>query len=117
MTQLTAHSVERRKARQDRRVFERQKTRSTVQTAREKLTSSTGLDRNFEQDTFELFAQAKTSSCLLLAVYTAVIAGALILWSNPIVIVLWATCSICVLCLVRQAHGHQPGSGQQQRHG
>jgi two-component system, cell cycle sensor histidine kinase PleC len=97
MTQLTAHIVNRRKARQDRRVNERLQTRTTIQSAREKLTSSTGLDRTFEQDTFELYAKAKTSACLLLAVYTAVISGALFLWSNPLVIVLWMTCSICAL--------------------
>jgi two-component system, cell cycle sensor histidine kinase PleC len=99
MTELTAHIVDRRKARQDRRDSERLKTRTAIQSAREKLTSTTGLDRTFEDDTLEIYAKAKSSACLLLAVYTAVIAGALFFWSNPIVVVLWLTCSICALSL------------------
>jgi two-component system, cell cycle sensor histidine kinase PleC len=99
MTQLSAHIVDRRKARLDRRTSERLKTRSTVQSAREKLTSATGLDRTFEFDTLEIYAKAKASACLLLAVYTGVIAAALITWSNPIIILLWMACSICALSL------------------
>ncbi|MGL4241512.1 MAG: sensor histidine kinase [Beijerinckiaceae bacterium] len=99
MTELTAHIVDRRKARLDRRTTERMKTRSTVQSAREKLTSTSGLDRTFESDTLELYAQAKGSACLLLAIYTCVIAAALFLWSNPLIIVLWLACSICAMSL------------------
>jgi two-component system cell cycle sensor histidine kinase PleC len=99
MTQLTAHIVDRRKARQDRRDNEKLKTRSAIQSAREQLTSASGLDRTFELDTLELYAKAKGSACLLLAIYTFVIAGALLTWSNPVVIVLWMACSICALSL------------------
>jgi two-component system, cell cycle sensor histidine kinase PleC len=100
MTQLTAHIVERRRARDDRRANERLKTRSAIQSAREKLTSSTGLDRGFEKDTVELYAKAKTSACLLLAIYTAIIASALLVWSSTIVILMWATSAICTLSLI-----------------
>jgi two-component system, cell cycle sensor histidine kinase PleC len=99
MTELTAHIVDRRKARLDRRNMERQKTRTAIQSAREKLTSTTGLDRTFESDTLDIYAKAKTSACLILAVYTAVVAGALLVWANPIVIVMWTACSICALSL------------------
>jgi two-component system, cell cycle sensor histidine kinase PleC len=99
MTQLTAHIVDRRKARQDRRDTEKLRTRSAIQSARDKLTSASGLDRTFESDTLELYAKAKGSACLLLAVYTCVIAAALLTWSNPIVIVLWMACSISALSL------------------
>ncbi len=100
MTQLTAHIVERRKAQDDRRATERQQTRSAIKSAREKLTSATGFDRGFEEDTLNLYAKAKTSACLLLAVYTAVIAGALLVWANALVVSMWLTSALCVLSLI-----------------
>jgi two-component system cell cycle sensor histidine kinase PleC len=99
MTQLTAQIVDRRKARQDRRTTERQRTRSTIQTAREKLTSTTGLDRTFEQDTLELYAKSKGSACLLLAAYTVLVALALAVWGSALVVVVWAACALSALSL------------------
>jgi two-component system, cell cycle sensor histidine kinase PleC len=99
MTQLTAHIVDRRKARQDRRATERQRTKTAIQSAREKLTSTTGLDRSFERDTLELYAKAKGSACLILSAYTLMVAAALLLWGNALVVVLWAACTLCSLSL------------------
>jgi two-component system, cell cycle sensor histidine kinase PleC len=99
MTQLTAHIVDRRKARQDRRDSEKMRTRTAVQSARERLTSTTGLDRSFEDDTLELYAKAKGSACLILIAYTLLVAGALLVWGNALVVVLWAACSVCGLSL------------------
>jgi two-component system, cell cycle sensor histidine kinase PleC len=99
MTQLTAQIVDRRKARQDRRANERQRTRATIQTAREKLTSTTGLDRTFERDTLELYAKSKGSACLVLAGYTILVAAALMMWGSALIIVVWAACALCALSL------------------
>jgi two-component system, cell cycle sensor histidine kinase PleC len=99
MTQLTAHIVDRRKARQDRRATEKQRTRTAIQSTRERLTSTTGLDRTFEGDTLELYAKAKGSACLILSAYTALVAGTLLVWGNALVVILWAACTLCALSL------------------
>jgi two-component system, cell cycle sensor histidine kinase PleC len=99
MTQLTAQIVDRRKARADRRDAERLKTKTAVRSAREKLTSTTGLDRTFESDTLGLYAKTKASACLILGVYTALVAAAMMIWSNALVVVMWMACSICALSL------------------
>jgi two-component system, cell cycle sensor histidine kinase PleC len=114
MTQLTAHIVDRRKASLDRRDSEKLRTRTAVRSARERLTSSTGLDRSFEDDTLELYAKAKGSACLILIAYTLLVAGALLVWGNALVVVLWAACSICGLSLAalqaKRAANHRAGS-------
>jgi two-component system, cell cycle sensor histidine kinase PleC len=98
MTKLTADIVDRRKASEDRRTAERLGRKSTIQSAREKLTSTTGLDRAFELETLRLFAQTKTSSCIMLAVYTALIAASLAIWITPVIPIIW--CAITVSTLV-----------------
>ncbi|MGL4635072.1 MAG: sensor histidine kinase [Beijerinckiaceae bacterium] len=98
MTQLTADIVDRRKAVDDRRKTERVVTRSTIQTAREKLTSTTGLDRAFEHETLRLYAEAKSSGCLILGIYTVLIAVSLAMWLPPVMAVIW--CTTTTSCLV-----------------
>jgi two-component system, cell cycle sensor histidine kinase PleC len=99
MTQLTADIVERKKANETRKAFERRDTKSAIQSAREKLTSSSGLDRSFEIETFKLFANSKISACFTLGVYTALIAFSLTLWVPPHFTLLWcfASCGSLVL--------------------
>jgi two-component system, cell cycle sensor histidine kinase PleC len=99
MTDLTAQIVDRRKARQDRRANERARTKTAIQSTRERLTSTTGLDRSFEGDTLELYAKAKGSACLILSAYTLLVAGALLIWGNALVVILWAACALCSLSL------------------
>jgi two-component system, cell cycle sensor histidine kinase PleC len=98
MTHLTADIVERRKASDDRRAIERLGRKTAVQSAREKLTSATGLDRAFEFETLRLYASTKTSSCIMLSIYTALIAASLTFWVPPIMAILW--CAITVSAIV-----------------
>ncbi len=99
MTQLTADIVERRKATEDRRLMERRGRKSVVQSARERLTSTTGLDRTFDYESLRLFARAKTSSCIILSVYTLMVAAALTVWSAAAFAILWGSVSISALVL------------------
>jgi two-component system, cell cycle sensor histidine kinase PleC len=99
MTQLTADIVERKKAAETRRAFERRDTKSAIQSAREKLTSSSGLDRSFEIETLKLFAQSKISACFTLGVYTALIAISVMLWVPPHFTILWCSAGCCCLVL------------------
>jgi two-component system, cell cycle sensor histidine kinase PleC len=99
MTQLTADLVDRRKASEDRRALERRGRKSTIQSAREKLTSTTGLDLAFEFETLRLFAQGKTTSCIMLTIYTALIATGLIVWVPTVIVIVWAAIAVSAMVL------------------
>ena len=94
MTHLTADIVERRKATEDRRLMERRGRKSVVQSARERLTSTSGLDRTFDFETLRLFARAKTSSCIILSIYTLMVAASLTVWTAAAFAVLWGSVSV-----------------------
>jgi two-component system, cell cycle sensor histidine kinase PleC len=99
MTHLTADIVDRRNATEDRRKIERRGQKSLVQSAREKLTSTTGLDRAFEFETLGLHASAKTSACILLSVYAIAVAASLVFWAAPIIAVLWGSVTVSAVVL------------------
>ena len=99
MTQLTADIVDRRKASEDRRLSERLGRKTTIQSAREKLTSTTGLDRAFEFETLRLFAQGKSTSCIMLAIYTVLIATGLLVWVPAIIAIIWSAIAISAMVL------------------
>ncbi len=99
MTQLTADIVERRKASEDLRLSERRGRKSVVQSARERLTSTTGLDRTFDFETLRLFARAKTSSCIILSAYTLMVAASLTVWAAAVFAILWGSVSVSALVL------------------
>jgi two-component system, cell cycle sensor histidine kinase PleC len=99
MTQLTADIVDQKKAHESRRDHARRDTKNAIQTAREKLTSSSGLDRTFETETLRLFANAKISACFTLGVYSALIALGLCFWVPPVYTLIWGSgsCGVFVL--------------------
>jgi two-component system, cell cycle sensor histidine kinase PleC len=112
MTQLTADIVDRRKASDDRRLSERLGRKTTIQSAREKLTSTTGLDRAFEFETLRLFAQSQTTSCIMLAIYTLLIATGLLVWVPAVIAIIWSAIAISAMVLgtlVSQRFLNQPG--------
>jgi len=94
MTQLTADLVERRKAAEDRRLSERRDRRSAILSARDKLTSAKGLAHAFELETLRLFASTKTSSCILLSIYTCLIGACLTFWVPPVIAILWSAITV-----------------------
>jgi two-component system cell cycle sensor histidine kinase PleC len=99
MTELTADLVDRRKAWEDRRLSERLGRKNAILSAREKLTSATGLDLAFEFETLRLFASAKASSCILLSIYTCLIGACLSFWVPPIIAILWSAITVSSIVL------------------
>jgi two-component system, cell cycle sensor histidine kinase PleC len=89
MTELTSDLVESRNRFEERRVNSRLMTKSALQSAREKLTSATGLDLDFQFDTLKLFALSKVSSCFTLSAYTALIGCSLLAWIPVAFAMLW----------------------------
>jgi two-component system, cell cycle sensor histidine kinase PleC len=99
MTHLTAEIVDRRKASESRRREMRLETRAVMQNTRERLTSSSGLNRSLEIELISIFAKAKISASLILVIYTAAIAAILSSWSGAHMVVLWTATSTCAIVL------------------
>jgi two-component system, cell cycle sensor histidine kinase PleC len=111
MTQLTADIVERRKALEDRRRMERSGTRSAIQSAREQLTSVSGLDRTLEFETIQLYAQAKSGAAIMLCTATILVAAGMLFWVPASMALLWcgmANSAIAVVALMARRFPAQP---------
>ena len=78
MGELTAQMVER--GRSDASSAQRRRVAHDIRTAREKLTSSSGLERTFEYQLVRLFAEYHHGSALLLLALAAAIAAVSTLW-------------------------------------
>jgi two-component system, cell cycle sensor histidine kinase PleC len=103
MTQLTADIVERRKAQEDRRRSEKSGTRTAIQSAREQLTSVTGMDRALEFETIKLYAQAKSGAAILLCTATMLVSAGMLFWVPASMVLLWcgmANASIAIVALM-----------------
>jgi two-component system, cell cycle sensor histidine kinase PleC len=94
MSQLTAEIVERKRQSEAREAAKKLAGKSAIRHARERLTSSTGLNRAFDYDLARLFAQSKATAAVAIAVYTIGIAAALAMWFPVAVAAAWATLAL-----------------------
>jgi two-component system cell cycle sensor histidine kinase PleC len=69
--------------------LQRRKLAQEMRTAREKLTSSVGLERTFEYELLRLFAQYHVSAALLLLVLAGAVAGVAGFWLPAGLVVSW----------------------------
>ncbi len=95
----TAAEIERKQAAAERATKHRRGMQRTVKDAREKVSSSTGLNRAFELELAREFAQNHVSASLALMPFTMVIAGTTLAWSNPLHSLSWLTLALGVLVL------------------
>jgi two-component system cell cycle sensor histidine kinase PleC len=80
MGELTAQIVERGRGPALEGFARRRRLAQDMRTAREKLTSSVGLERSYEYELVRLFAQYHSGSSILLLVLAAGIAGMSTIW-------------------------------------
>jgi two-component system, cell cycle sensor histidine kinase PleC len=99
MSQLTAELVERKRERESRDAARRVALKSAMQDARERLTSSSGLNRAFEFELLRSYAQTKATASVALAVYTLGIAAALKMWYPWAITAFWACLAIAPILL------------------
>lgn len=95
----TAAEIERKQAAADRANLHRRGTQRAVKDAREKISSSTGLNRAFELELAREFAQNHVSASLALMPFTMVIAGTTLAWSDPVRTAGWMTLALGILVL------------------
>src|SRR3712207_466313 len=80
MGELTAQIIQRGRGIGAEEALRRRKLAKDVRAAREKLTSSTGLERAFEYELVRLFAQQRLGASLVLVVLALAMAAASALW-------------------------------------
>jgi two-component system, cell cycle sensor histidine kinase PleC len=90
----TATEIERKQAAAERATRHRRGMQRAVKDAREKITSTSGLNRAFELELAREFAQNHVSASLALLPYTMVIAGTTLSWAAPLHAVAWMTLAI-----------------------
>ena len=89
MSELTAQMVQRGRGAASEGFAERRRLGKEIRAAREKLTSSSGLERTFEFELIRLFAQYHVGSAVLLFVLAAAVAAVATLWLPASVILSW----------------------------
>jgi two-component system cell cycle sensor histidine kinase PleC len=78
----------------------RRRLAQDVRAAREKLTSSTGLERAFETEMVRLFAQYRVGAAIPLFVLAAAIAGAATIWLTMPAALTWLAIVLCAMALM-----------------
>jgi two-component system cell cycle sensor histidine kinase PleC len=78
----------------------RRRVAQDVRAAREKLTSSAGLERAFETELVRLFAQYRVGAAIPLYVLAAAIAGAATTWLPMRVTLVWLALVLCAMTLM-----------------
>ena len=89
MGELTAEMVEQGRGAATGDVAQRRRLAQDIRTAREKLTSSSGLERTFEYQLIRLFAEYHQGSSLLIFGLAAAIAAVSTLWFPPVMTASW----------------------------
>lgn len=89
MTQLTAEMIERGRGADPAETARRRRSASEIRAVRERLTSSTGLQRSFDEELLRLFAQQHRGATLSLVVLAAAIGAAAALWVDVKPLLFW----------------------------
>jgi two-component system, cell cycle sensor histidine kinase PleC len=94
------------KERQQKEIVRKKKLARDVQTAREKLTSVTGLERSFEAELLRLFAQYRVGAGIPMLVLIGAIAATSSLWMPSQHLLVWLTLVLTALCVQTALASH-----------
>ena len=100
MAELTAQMVERGRNPASEDAGRRRQVAKEIRSAREKLTSSTGLERTYEYELVRLFAQYNSGIPILLFALAAAIAAVTTIWVPVVLTIGWASLTAAVLALL-----------------
>jgi two-component system cell cycle sensor histidine kinase PleC len=91
MSDLTPEIIQRGRGADPEDVERRRKTTMEVRAVREKLTSSTGLERAFDRELLRLYAETQRNAATTMLVLAAAIGAASAIWLGAAPVVLWLT--------------------------
>jgi two-component system, cell cycle sensor histidine kinase PleC len=90
MTELTPELIARGHGADPAGAAQRRRAANQMRAVREKLTSSTGLERAFDYELLRLFAQGRANAALPMALLALGVGGTACLWVQPIKVFLWS---------------------------
>jgi two-component system, cell cycle sensor histidine kinase PleC len=96
MTQITAEMIQRGRGAPDPvQVARKRKTALEIKATRERLVSSTGLEKSFDYELLRVYAQQHMSATLPMFVLIAAIAAGSVLWIDVRAMALWLSVVVC----------------------
>ncbi|PSC05763.1 two-component sensor histidine kinase [Alsobacter soli] len=89
MSQLTPEIIQRGRGADPNEIARRRRANRELQATREKLTSTTGLERAFDYELLRQFAETRRNAATVMVLLAAVVGAASSIWISPPLIVLW----------------------------
>ncbi|MFC6048148.1 sensor histidine kinase, partial [Methylobacterium hispanicum] len=99
MSDLTVEMVQRGRGPSTEEVARRRGIARDMRSARERLTSQTGLERAFDYELLRHYAQYRTGAGIPLGLFAIVLAVAASFWTGPLIPVVWAVGVILLVTL------------------
>src|SRR5206468_1172315 len=99
MSDLTVEMVQRGRGPSTEEAARRLGVAREIRSAREKLTSQTGLERAFDYELLRHYAQYRAGAGIPLALFAGVLAAAATFWITPPVAAAWAVCVFLMITL------------------
>jgi two-component system cell cycle sensor histidine kinase PleC len=99
MSDLTAEMVQRGRGPSSEEVARRREVARGVRSVREKLTSTSGLERAFDYELIRIYAEYRSGSGLPQALLGLAVAGASAFWVSPVIAATWALCLVAAALL------------------
>ncbi|KQP72334.1 sensor histidine kinase [Methylobacterium sp. Leaf112] len=99
MPDLTAEMIQRGRGPAAPEAVRRREVAREMRSAREKLTSTSGLERAFDYELVRVYAQYRAGAVIPLALLGLAIAGGSALWVPPPVAAVWAACLLAAVAL------------------
>ncbi|MER2269352.1 sensor histidine kinase [Methylobacterium oxalidis] len=100
MSDLTVEMVQRGRGPSAEEANRRRGIARDMRSAREKLTSATGLERAFDYELLRLYAQYRIGAGIPLGLFAVVMAGASAFWAPPVVAGAWALCIFAAITVI-----------------
>ncbi|GJD43614.1 Sensor histidine kinase RcsC [Methylobacterium cerastii] len=99
MSELTVEMVQRGRGPSSEEAVRRRGVARDMRSAREKLTSKTGLVRAFDYELLRLYAQYRAGAGIPLGLFAIAMASAACFWVEPLVASIWALCAFLMITL------------------
>ncbi|WP_430910379.1 sensor histidine kinase [Methylobacterium sp. sgz302541] len=92
MSDLTVEMVQRGRGPSSEEAARRRGIAREMRSAREKLTSETGLERAFDYELLRVYAQYRAGAGIPLGIFAVAMAAAAVVWVPPVFAATWALC-------------------------
>ncbi|RZK93153.1 MAG: sensor histidine kinase, partial [Methylobacterium sp.] len=101
MTDLTAEMIQRGRGPSAQEAARRRDVARDMRSARERLTSTSGLERAFDYELVRVYAQYRAGAAIPLALLGLAVAGIAALWTPPVLAAAWGVCIVATVTFTK----------------